>query len=301
MNRRLGSLALVAILLSAGCSDEPTLPSGSDVAPGATDSTDGPGEGKTRASGKDRRDGDRPSGAGTSKGTGSDRRATRNRERGSNGGDTRPSDGSGSSALAYPAAGTYVYAQSGYEEFCQTTSCEREDLPREQSVQTTYRKRSENAATLVSEARMSSSRLTRTTYRFTSEKALITDVYTRFEYENVRFEDSYRPDPPVEALRFPLTPGQSWSGRWKDKTSGRYEISVGPRERVRTATGTVSAFRIDTSVRFEGQFEGSSDALVWFDPDTKTIVKSEGEMDIRSAFGRYRSEFSTVLDSGPGY
>ena len=303
MSRRPLAAAAAVLLLIAGCSDAPDEPTpgvaGASAEPTETEDRDDDGAKRDRKQDDDdRKTKDRSSGS-TDEGDGS----VGGGGNGTGGGGSSGSGGDGGSraVAAYPAAGTYVYAQQGFEEFCQTTSCEREDLPRRQAIKMSLRDRSDSRAVVVAEARSSGKRLTRTTFAFTSKAALITDVYTRFDYQNVSFEDSYHPDPPVEALRFPLTTGESWSGQWKDKTSGKYSISIGRRETVQAAGDSVEAFRIATKVTFDGQFQGTSIGVVWFDPTTKSVVKSEGTMDIRSAFGRYRTEFSTTLDSGPGY
>ena len=303
MNKRLLAASAAALLVVAGCSDAPEQPT-----PGIAGASAEPSEAEDRTGDPSTRERKRNTDGGNTKDRSS--RST-NEGSGDNAGGGNGTGGGGSSALggdggsrevaAYPAAGRYVYAQEGFEEFCQTTSCEREDLPPKQAIEMSVRDRSGPRAVLVGEARSSGQRLTRTTFVFSSKAALITDVYTRFDYQNVSFEDSYHPDPPVEAMRFPLTTGESWSGRWKDKTSGRYSISVGRREALNAAGRSIEAFRIETRVTFDGQFQGTSTGVVWFDPATKSIVKSEGEMNIRSAFGRYRTEFLTTLESGPGY
>jgi hypothetical protein len=154
---------------------------------------------------------------------------------------------------------------------------------------------------VVSEARASDNRVVRTTVKFTPRKALITEVFTRFQRGNFSFSDSYHPEPPVESLRFPLRSNTSWSGSWKDKTSGDYSIKVMDREQVTVGGSTVDAFRLQTETTFRGQFDGKSEVTVWFDPETKTVVKNDGMIDVKSTFGRYRSEFRTSLASGPNY
>jgi hypothetical protein len=168
-------------------------------------------------------------------------------------------------------------------------------------VKVSYKKASDVSAIVVSEVRASQSRVARTTFRFTPKRALITAVFTHFEYEGFEFSDSYHPDPPVEALQFPLDSGSSWSGKWEDKTSGDYSISVGGQDTVAISGENVHAFRITTETNFRGQFEGRSVVTIWYDPATKTIVRSDGNLDVESQFGRYNTEFKTTLTAGPGY
>jgi hypothetical protein len=206
----------------------------------------------------------------------------------------------GSSAFA-PAAGTYVYDQTGYEEFCDATSCDREDLPPTQDVTTTHDRRSPDEVVVITEAQSSDSRFTKTTTRHSRARALITNVQIRFNYQGVRFNNSYQPDPPVEAVRYPLQEGSSWSGSWKDSTSGRYSIEVGAKRSVMVGNATVQAFPVRTRTTFSGEFEGRANVVTWIDPATAAIVKLEGEIRVQSVFGRYGSEFSASLRSAPGY
>jgi hypothetical protein len=64
---------------------------------------------------------------------------------------------------------------------------------------------------------------------------------------------------------------------------------------------TVQAFPVRNRTTFSGEFEGSADVVTWIDPATAAIVKLEGEIRVRSVFGRYGSEFSASLRSAPGY
>lgn len=302
MSRRSGSAALAALLLLVSCSSGSDTPTPEGALPTANEhpgQVEDPGAEKSDGKKKDR-DGGRSKDGGSS-GEGRDSGGQQSGGSSGNkdqGGSGTVADGTGS---PYPAAGTYTYKQSGFEEFCQTTSCERDELPPQQPVKVTYKSHSDTEAVVVSEVRASDSRVARTTFKFTQAKALITDVFTRFEYEGFEFSDSYHPDPPVEAMRFPLRSGMKWSGTWKDETSGDYSISVGDMETVSVNGQSVRAFRIETETNFRGQFDGKSIATVWFDPETKTVVKSDGMLDVKSEFGRYNTEFSTLLDSGPGY
>ena len=206
----------------------------------------------------------------------------------------------GSSAFA-PAPGTYVYDQSGFEEFCDATECERQDLPPTQEVATSHKDGSGEAVVVVTEADSSDSRYTKTTTRHTRRHALITNVQVRFNYEGFSFNNSYQPDPPVEAVRYPLREGSSWSGEWKDSTSGEYSIDVGASRSVTVGNATVQAYPVRTRTTFSGEFEGNADVITWIDPATAAVVKIEGELRVKSVFGRYASEFSATLRSAPGY
>jgi hypothetical protein len=154
---------------------------------------------------------------------------------------------------------------------------------------------------MISDERISSRRSNETTFKITRGGALITRAHVRFEDEGFRYENTYRPKPPIESLVFPLKVGRSWSGRWDADTSGRYEIDVVGRDAVDAGGRRVNAFRLDTVTFFTGEFEGRADVTVWIDPDTTMVVRSSGHLEIESVFGSFESEFETTLDSGPGY
>lgn len=294
-SHRLGALAVVLVLLLAGCGGD----SGPTAADDQTATQEGSGSEQKQGPGAKRGEDDRnaPGAAkkdvppGTSKGDG-----TSGGESGGEGG----GEDDYSSAY-YPAAGTYVYEQSGYEEFCDSSSCDKEDLPPSQDVKTTHKDRSGDSVTVVTEARSSDSRLTRTTTTHSPANALITNVQVKFNYEGFQFDNSYQPDPPVESIRYPLRSGMSWSGMWKDSTSGDYSIEVGAKRSVSVGGRTVQAYPLRTQTTFRGEFDGTADVTVWIDPATAAIVKMSGELQVKSVFGSYHTEFTATLQSAPGY
>ena len=210
------------------------------------------------------------------------------------------SEDDGSSA-AYPAPGGYVFAQRGFEKFCAGGSCERQGLAKQQTVRISVTARSGNGATVVSEASSSDDRMFRTTTDYSSAGALITDVYTRLTYQGFAFENDYHPAPPVESLRFPLQDGAAWRGSWKDSTSGSYSVQVFGPSSVSVGGRAVRAFQVATTTQFRGEFNGEAKTLAWIDPATKAVVKLSGSADLNSTYGRYVTEFSNSLRSGPGY
>lgn len=205
------------------------------------------------------------------------------------------------SSAVYPAAGNYVYAQQGYEEFCQATQCERRDLPSRQPVEITHRHATESRAVVVTETRASDNRVMRRTAVYTRGHSVVTKVYFRFDYEGFAYENSYVPDPPVTSLQFPLRVGARWSGRWRAQTSGDYTTKVEAREQLEIAGAAVDAFRLHSTTNFRGEFQGRGVADVWVAPATRAIVKMRGALDLSSAFGRFATKFSVSLRSGPAY
>jgi len=289
------ALLAAALLVLASCSeppgpsardDEPNPPASETAAPGATKTDNGPaGKDAKRKSAKR----DEGSGDDGAAGDGGDDAYTEGAE-----------EDDHSSAL-FPAAGDYVYAQSGYERFCDAATCERQTLPDRQPVEVTIKDRARDRAVVVAEAQTSGNRMMRTTTTFTPRVAAVTNVYARFSYQGFTFENSYQPDPPVESLRFPLSDGRSWSGRWRDSTSGTYGFDVVGREQVEVNSAAVQAFKIDYEMTFKGEFDGTSNGTVWVDPATRVVASATGRLDLRSAFGRYTTEGTTQLVSGPGY
>ena len=291
--------ALLAVFVIGACSDEPA-----PVDPGAVgraDAGDGPSNPSKNKPDRPGRKGDGGRGDAGSEGDGkggSKPGASGDEE------DNVFNDGGeedDASSAVYPSAGRYIYRQSGFERFCQAARCEDYDLPPSQPVDISLQEPSPDRAVVISEIRASDNRLVRTTATYTRADALITQVYARFSYEGFTFEETYRPEPPVESLRFPLQEGSSWSGRWKARTSGDYEVDVIGTEQISVGGSTVRAFKLSSVTNFEGEFDGTAKALIWVDPATKAMVKTTGKLDLQSAFGRYITEFTNVLRSGPGY
>jgi hypothetical protein len=194
-----------------------------------------------------------------------------------------------------PQGGRYDYAQSGWEEFC-TATCERDDLPATQPISLRVDKRG-NALELVSVSRSSEDRSVTTTSLLT-EGAL---EITRLELRYRGFSDSYEPAPAVRSLQFPLQVGDGWSGSWKADTSGDYEVQVVARDGLQVDGREVQTFKLDTFTRFRGDFTGHMDAVVWIDPKTSLAIRSHGSIRLETSFGRFNSDFDTMLIEGPGY
>ena len=297
-SRRISIVVVVALLTIAACSpsERPaTAPSENqdDAAGGGTKTPEKKGE---DATGDDKKDGEGETPEGTGSGAETDG------SEGSDGSDDL-TEGSGEddhSSAAYPAAGTYSYRQKGFEEFCQGASCERERLPARQPVTIETENAGPDQATVEIEIK-SGSRTVRSTTRFDRAHALITKVYVRFAYSGFNFEETYTPEPPVDSLRFPLTAGESWSGSWRDSTSGDYRVAVFDKETLQVGGRSVQAFHYQTFTDFRGQFSGRSKVDTWIDPATKAIVKTDGVLNVTSAFGRYSTSFKTELRSGPEY
>jgi hypothetical protein len=247
---------------------------------GGEGETSGPGDGTADVGGP----GDDPAGSdGSGKQDGS-----------GHGGSAPASSPAGAGGVASPAAGTYVYAQKGFEEFC-STGCERDRLPPRQNVSASYGTRSASSTVVVTEARASGDRLVRTTTRYTKAAAEVLEVHLEYSYEGFNFSRTYRPEPPVASLRFPLRAGRSWSGRWSGDVSGRYSVDVVGRERF---AGSRVA-QLQTKTRFRGDLNGRANVTLWVDPGDGTVMRTAGNMTVDMGFGTYRSGFATALRSAP--
>lgn len=204
--------------------------------------------------------------------------------------------------LALPEPGRYVYSQKGWEEFCQTGSCDKKNLPTTQDIRLSLQSRSKDRAVLVSEAEASGSRSQTVTYLVQSQRVLITDIQSSYAYRSVSFESHLEPDPAILSARLPLKVGDSWSGRWKDRRGemdGSYEMRVARREPVSAGNRDVNAFVIEVGMTFSGDYKGTSDLTIWAAPGDLTIVGTKGRMELSSSFGTYRTRFTNYYRSGP--
>jgi hypothetical protein len=306
-SRGSAAVPLLAALLLAACGStadpqdaavtrEETGPSDAGT-PGDHDPSGGSGGGSKEDGSKGDARGDKDksggSGASTDDGDGGDASV------GGNSQGSRSGRGSGSSpasagGVASPAAGTYVYRQQGFEEFCSTT-CDRDRLPPRQRIEAIQRSRTAASRVVVTEARASGDRLVRTTTRYTDAAAHVTEVHLEYSYEGFNFSRTYRPKPPVASLRFPLRTGDGWSGTWKGDVSGSYSVHVDGRD----AVGGVNVAKLDTSMRFRGDLRGRANVTVWVDPRDGTVMRTAGNMTVEMGFGTYRSGFETSLGSRP--
>jgi hypothetical protein len=307
----LGCAVLVAVFL-AGCGtttapsdapDEAAVGSASPSGPGpeggvakAPSGKPGSKDGKKGAGG--------PGGSGGSGSPGGDGDGSASSGDGSGG--TGPDGGSGdggsspassparSGGARSPASGTYVYAQRGFEEFCSPT-CERDRLPRRQRIDASIGSRTSSSTVVVTKARASGDRLVRTTTRYTDATARVLEVHLEYSYEGFTFSRTYRPEPPVTSLRFPLAPGDSWSGRWSGDVSGSYSVAVEGRE----TSGGRRVVQLGTKTRFRGDLKGHANVTLWVDPRDGTVMRTAGNMTADMGFGTYRTGFATSLSSAP--
>ena len=305
--KRIATALVSTLVLLMGCASESTAPN----APQETIDVDVPGTkqskkdedkksgDKKRPGKKERTNGDESAG-GASAGAGGAEGGSDTEDR--DGGGSAPGGSGSEGSSDYPAAGSYTFAQSGSEEFCDSAgNCDKQRLPRSQPVTVTYASRSGSSALVVAEQKSSRSRLSRTWTEFTPSGAHVTKVYVRFEYSGFRFERTYEPQPPVEALRFPLSPGARWSGEWRASTSGSYQVQVGTPRNIVIAGKNVVAYPVTTTMDFRGDFTGKSRLTAYVDRDSKAVVATNGVLNVTSQFGRYSTVFDTNLMNGPGY
>jgi hypothetical protein len=251
-------------------------------------------DGSKGASGKDKDKSGGSNGA-TEAGGGDETGGGRDQgSRSARGGGSSPASAASAGGVASPAAGTYVYRQEGFEEFC-STGCERDRLPPRQKIKAAQRSRTASSRVVVTEARASGDRLVRTTTRYTDAAAHVLEVHLEYSYEGLDFSRTYRPRPPVASLRFPLHTGDGWSGTWKGDVSGSYSVHVEGRD----AVGGVRVAKLDTRTRFRGDLRGRANVTLWVDPHDGTVMRTAGNMTVEMGFGTYRSGFETTLGSRP--
>lgn len=202
--------------------------------------------------------------------------------------------------FAFPRAGSYVYTQQGYEEFC-TSTCASDPLPRRRSVGVSHGNSSRDAIVVIETTRISSHRTLRTSTRHRRSTARIAEVVDAFSRTGSRHPITYRPGPTIRALELPLRTGDAWSGRWRGDASGSYRMSVGGFDEIRTAGSSIRAARIVVRMEYRGAYEGYAVTTLWVDPTSRVVVASVGSMEVSGDFGRYTSDFDTRLREGPGY
>ncbi|MGH2755390.1 MAG: hypothetical protein ACRDLB_13305 [Actinomycetota bacterium] len=294
---------MFAALLLAGCNGEPA--DRASDGPAAEVVSDGPAQGENGGAsstknddgrterervgrgekGSTRKDASGSSSAATAEGADRGRHAARD-------------DRSGE-RLTVPAAGSYSYAQRGWEELCRGASCDRSDLPPSQTVDISFIERSRTRAVFVSETEGSGSRTQSVTYSVTPSRATITRLESTFSSGAFRFTTVIAPDPPVIAAQIPLEVGERWTGRWRDRNGsvdGSYSFKVVGTDRVTIGGSEDEAAVLDTSMELRGDFRGRYDVRLWVIPESFMIVASKGSTDIESQYGTYRSRFTTELD-----
>lgn len=291
------------VLLLSGCSDPQGTEAGDAVAsadPG-DDATGGPGNKGKDGAGKGKGgagkgvSGKRGNGGGGGPGDSGGGGAS------DPGGDGGSGGGGGDGSLPYPAAGEYTYAQDGHEEFCQGPSCDKRPLPETQTVEVSYGSRSGDTATVVTKTVSSDRQTLTTTMRYSPQGAEITKVVVDFSYESFDFSQTYEPQPPVDALLFPLKRGKRWSGTWKARTSGDYKMRVQAVEDFEIDDKPTKVYRISSVTNFKGDFSGRAQTTLWLDWRTKSLIKTDGKIAVASGFGEYTSSFNTLIQHGPGY
>jgi hypothetical protein len=142
---------------------------------------------------------------------------------------------------------------------------------------------------------------TRTTTAYRDRVASVQEVYTRVSYDGVNFERTYRPDPPVITLVYPLTVGRDWHGSWKGDVSGDYEAAVASNESVTVGGRHIATRKVFSVTNFRGEFQGRADLTAWIDPQTLAVVRAKGVVHLKSSYGGYNTKFEMILSSGPSY
>ena len=228
--------------------------------------------------------------------------STSDRSEGTDGGTAKESRGTGAASLPIPAAGSYSFVQGGWEELCQASNCDRSDLPPSQTVEISYDEKTATRAVFLSRTEGSGSRSQTITYDVRNDEALITRLESTFSSGAFNFTAEIVPSPPVRAGMFPVTVGDSWSGRWEDRNDnidGAYRFDVVGQDRMSIDGKQEDVAVVDTTMVLSGDYRGTNEMRLWVIPDEFTIVASKGFTEIESQYGTYRSRFTTSYRSGP--
>ena len=305
--RILVALLLAGALVSTSCStpsETRSSPRARDDAERSTADRSAPSESKAaRKANRDRNNQGRDPKAGEAVPPGGDTGATTPAEDGDSGKEAQGSengamDGARPAQIRRPAprSGRFRYAQSGWEEFC-AGPCRRHDLPPAHTVDASVARVGSGKLRVVTESKSSEDRSVRTTSLLSSGALEVTEVVLRYGTMSERYE----PDPPVRSLRLPLTVGDTWSSSWTADTSGRLDVRVLGKDSLQVDGRRVETFRLDTVTTLRGDFRGTLTSIVWVDPDTATTVRTSGRARLRTDYGRFSSNFETMLLEGPGY
>jgi hypothetical protein len=300
---RTAPIVVLAFLLLASCSGDASSPdSGGDVLSLPDDGKSKAGHVKKEEPGskKDAKDGrgSKDGGDRDATGSGSDQSPDEDGD-GSSG---KAGGSAAASSLPLPTAGSYSFVQGGWEELCQASNCDRSDLPPSQSLDISYSKKTPTRAVFLSKTEGSGSRSQTITYDVRSDEALITKLESTFSSGAFSFKAEIVPSPPVQAGAFPLTVGETWSGRWDDRNDnidGSYRFDVVGRDRMSIDGKPEEVVVVDTSMVLSGDYRGTNEMRLWVIPDEFTIVASKGFTEIESQYGTYRSRFTTSYRSGP--
>jgi hypothetical protein len=286
------ALIVAFLLVSAGCS-----PGGSTADP-AVDAL-APSDGADRRSdetdkGRDRRAERKPKDSKKNESKGHARSKGRTEDGGSGGSGPRQ-------ALATPAEGTYSYAQTGWEEICQATRCDRSDLPPTQSIEISVTARSPERVRFTSRSDGAGSRSQTIHYLATQDLISVTELENRFTASGFTISSVIVPDPPIKVASLPWTVGDRWAGTWTDRNDqadGTYRFEVTGTERMPIDGTEETVFIVDTFMELSGEYEGTNEMRLWVTQDF-TIASSKGTTKIKSRYGTYRSRFTTFYRSGP--
>lgn len=291
---RIRVAVVAALLMCAACSSNPQVAADPDV-----DASTTPGNAERRSGvsdkGKDRRQ--EQEAQDKERGASKDRAQDEHRTKGS-----RSGTGASRETLAVPSEGSYSYAQTGWEEVCQASSCDRSDLPPTQSIEISVTERSAERARFTSRSEGSGSRSQTITYEATQGLISVTELENRFTTGGFTINTVIVPDPPIKAASLPWTVGEQWSGSWKDQNDqadGSYRFEVVGTEQMTVGSSEVTVFVVDTSMELSGEYEGTNQMRLWVTRDDFTIVSSKGTTKITSRYGTYRSRFATSYRSGP--
>lgn len=205
------------------------------------------------------------------------------------------------SGVGVPAAGTYLYAQSGSERFCSETACGTpRPLPSTADAILTRPGAGAHGEQVAIELRVDTGRIVRLALSFTGDAAVLERLDAEFTESGVTQTATLQPIPPARLLDFPLRAGKTWSGAFDDQGArGTYSFRARARETINAAGEQVAAWRVEGSIDVEGETSGHTELTMWIEPATNTILRLKAILEARSALARYEATLNETLSRRP--
>lgn len=197
--------------------------------------------------------------------------------------------------------GSYLFAQTGWEEFCSDAACDRNDLPSRQRVDVARVARNGDRSVYTTETG-GSSRTQTTRYAQTDARLVVERLSSRLEYQGFAYETEIDPDRPIVALKLPVRVGARWSGRWTNRSpgpDGSYSVEIIDKQPSSARGRKEMIYVVRLGFELTGDLEGTIDMKVWISDRDLMALSSKGDVDLESSYGTYRSSFTTAYQSGP--
>lgn len=160
--------------------------------------------------------------------------------------------------------------------------------------------RTSGADALELEFRIAEGRTVQVDARFTPSAATLHRFQAQFTEAGITQTETIEPQPPLTLLKFPLSQGARWSGRFTDgESKGEYSFRVTGRETIQAGGGRVGAWKVEGSIDASGDGEASILLTTWIDPESRTFVRISGSIDATYELARYKATFTDTLINAP--